>query len=658
MGPPTSADLTITNVADAATVDPSHEIGFTVTVTNHGPDPATNVVVTNSPRRGAAQSAGGRGERFLGSLTVTTDDLGRAIFARVTSDLSMGEFVTVTVTGRWPSQWNPATSMFSNCLQVTENTRAGSHVTVPLLESSEGTPLVTVTFADVTAAGTTTGTVEEPGTPPDRFSFGNPPLVFDVSTTASYRPPVIVCASYAGTILRKGPPHLFHFENGSWVDRTVSPVDTVHQIVCARVESLSPFAVVEPLNRPPVASAGPDQVVEATSPADAVVTLDGSASSDPDSDALTFTWTGPFGQRTGASISVTLPLGMHTITLTVDDRYGGTAADTVTVTVRDTIAPTVATTSPSNVTYEFNQVVIASYSCADSGSGIVSCAGPVPSGAPIDTSSEGTHTFTVMAQDAAGNASTTSVSYTVSGLEGRMQGEGGLRTPDGRDHDFEFRAAERHVGQERGALRYEMRTPKTAKQKARTDRFESTSIGAIVFWDNPAFKPGRGPKPTVDSVVLSGTGRWNGVTGYTFEARAADEGEPGRGRDTFAITIRDGNKVVVASVSGVLSEGNIQSERLGWRWRSGPDLWSRNHGFCVAAEGGVVRRLPAPAELQDGVAGGDADGRPGAEAGYEVRTPASRETGAPREPGPSAPTAHGESEGTESQSSLPREPRS
>jgi hypothetical protein len=50
--------------------------------------------------------------------------------------------------------------------------------------------------------------------------------------------------------------------------------------------------------------------------------------------------------------------------------------------------------------------------------------------------------------------------------------------------------------------------------------------------------------------------------GYTFEARASDEGEPGRGRDRFAITIRDSLGIVVADVDGVLSDGNIQSERL------------------------------------------------------------------------------------------------
>jgi uncharacterized repeat protein (TIGR01451 family) len=85
------------------------------------------------------------------------------------------------------------------------------------------------------------------------------------------------------------------------------------------------------VNRSPVADAGPDQTVALTSPEGTVVTLDGSASHDPDSDHLTFSWSGPFGTQTGATISPTLPAGTHTITLTVDDGRGSTASDSVTV---------------------------------------------------------------------------------------------------------------------------------------------------------------------------------------------------------------------------------------------------------------------------------------------------------------------------------------
>jgi hypothetical protein len=88
-----------------------------------------------------------------------------------------------------------------------------------------------------------------------------------------------------------------------------------------------------PVNRPPVAAAGADLTLEAATPAGVVVSLDASASSDPDGDALAYTWSGPFGTLTGASISPVFLPGVHTVTLTVDDGHGATAADTVQVTV-------------------------------------------------------------------------------------------------------------------------------------------------------------------------------------------------------------------------------------------------------------------------------------------------------------------------------------
>jgi hypothetical protein len=80
--------------------------------------------------------------------------------------------------------------------------------------------------------------------------------------------------------------------------------------------------------------------------------------------------------------------------------------------------PTISPASPV-----YGQQVTASFSCADAGSGVVQCG---PSGSPtfaatanysstanVD-SSTGSHTFTVLAQDAVGNASTpVSVTYTV-----------------------------------------------------------------------------------------------------------------------------------------------------------------------------------------------------------------------------------------------------
>src|SRR2546430_1070983 len=104
------------------------------------------------------------------------------------------------------------------------------------------------------------------------------------------------------------------------------------------VLALEPEAIT---NQPPTAQAGPDQKVECGGPSRATVTLNGTASSDPDGDPLTFTWTDSFGTGQGPNPQVTLPLGTHTVTLTVDDGKGGSASDTVTITVADTKPPTV-----------------------------------------------------------------------------------------------------------------------------------------------------------------------------------------------------------------------------------------------------------------------------------------------------------------------------
>ncbi|HKQ96705.1 MAG TPA: hypothetical protein VJV75_02405, partial [Candidatus Polarisedimenticolia bacterium] len=95
-------------------------------------------------------------------------------------------------------------------------------------------------------------------------------------------------------------------------------------------------------NRVPGADAGPDQVIECTGPDGAAVTLDGSASTDPEDGALEYAWIGPFGTATGPTPTVTVPLGTWTIVLTVTDAEGATSMDSLIVTVRDTVAPTIA----------------------------------------------------------------------------------------------------------------------------------------------------------------------------------------------------------------------------------------------------------------------------------------------------------------------------
>ena len=111
-------------------------------------------------------------------------------------------------------------------------------------------------------------------------------------------------------------------------------------------------AVVTPVNRPPVANAGLDQLVSVGATCQAPVTLNGTGSNDPDGDTLTYTWTSaglpPFppivlsgsgDAGMGPTPAAPLAPGVYTVVLTVSDGRGGTASDTVVVTVRDTTPP-------------------------------------------------------------------------------------------------------------------------------------------------------------------------------------------------------------------------------------------------------------------------------------------------------------------------------
>jgi hypothetical protein len=80
----------------------------------------------------------------------------------------------------------------------------------------------------------------------------------------------------------------------------------------------------------------------------------------------------------------------------------------------DTSAPVITVTSPApqqRVTK--GAALSAAFTCADSGVGEEGCVGSSAAGTGMDTSTTGTHTFTVTSWDFNGNASTTTVSYIV-----------------------------------------------------------------------------------------------------------------------------------------------------------------------------------------------------------------------------------------------------
>jgi uncharacterized delta-60 repeat protein len=100
-------------------------------------------------------------------------------------------------------------------------------------------------------------------------------------------------------------------------------------------------------NVAPVAHAGEDQTVAAGSDGTASVTLDGSGSSDPDGSINRYVWSKEGEEfMKGVTPTVSLPVGIHTITLTVYDNEWVSDTDEVVITVN--AAPDFA--APSNLT--------------------------------------------------------------------------------------------------------------------------------------------------------------------------------------------------------------------------------------------------------------------------------------------------------------------
>jgi uncharacterized repeat protein (TIGR01451 family) len=107
-------------------------------------------------------------------------------------------------------------------------------------------------------------------------------------------------------------------------------------------------------------------------------------------------------------------------TVSTNPKVNWASFKTVTIKI-DTTKPTITgptlTPAASGNIYKVGDVVTVNYSCADTGSGVATCAGPLPTGSHIDTSASqvGSHTFTVNAVDVAGNTASQAVTYQIVG---------------------------------------------------------------------------------------------------------------------------------------------------------------------------------------------------------------------------------------------------
>ena len=126
------------------------------------------------------------------------------------------------------------------------NTDRGKEIATQPVDTATGTTPATLTFSQIRTPGVTSLTTSAGGLPPPTgFALGDPPVYFELTTTAEFSGPITVCIDYSElTFQKENGLRLYHLENGRWQDRTVS-LDTTNKIVCAEVDSLSPFVIFE-----------------------------------------------------------------------------------------------------------------------------------------------------------------------------------------------------------------------------------------------------------------------------------------------------------------------------------------------------------------------------------------------------------------------------
>ena len=122
-------------------------------------------------------------------------------------------------------------------------TPTGSNVVVQIGATT------TITFTGVTTSGTTGIVPLGSGpTPPANFAVVpvNNPLYYQISTTATFTPPIEVCFTYsdANLIGNEADLTLMHHEGGVWVD-IKSSQDLTNNVICGMTNSLSFFALME-----------------------------------------------------------------------------------------------------------------------------------------------------------------------------------------------------------------------------------------------------------------------------------------------------------------------------------------------------------------------------------------------------------------------------
>ena len=287
-------------------------------------------------------------------------------------------------------------------------TPPGSNVTIQPVNQTDGSSNATVglTFDNVSAPGTTTVLQSSNGAPaPAGFQFGDPPVYFNISTSATFDGAVEVCINYTGTTFAEGAPiELLHGDaEGNWTVVTTSH-DVDNRIICGSVASFSPFIVAERTAPVPTVPPSVTPTVEGT---------EGSAGWYTSSVTVKWTVDGNGSAITSsvgcADGSITSDTPGTTLTCTAVSA-AGTTERSVTI-KRDAHGPVIAFSGNAG-TYAVDQSVSIACSATDATSGIATASCPTISGDAY-TFAIGANSFAATASDKAGNESSTGTSFTV-----------------------------------------------------------------------------------------------------------------------------------------------------------------------------------------------------------------------------------------------------
>ena len=158
------------------------------------------------------------------------------------------------------------------------------------------------------------------------------------------------------------------------------------------------IVTVRQVNKAPVANAGVDQTVNEG----VVVTLDGSASSDPDNNTLTYSWTAPTGitlnSTTAAKPTFTAPEVMtnqsYTFSLVVNDGTVNSTADQVVITVRQVNKAPVANAGTDQSVNEGVTVSLDGSASSDPDNNTLTYKWTAPSGITLNSTTAAKPTFT------------------------------------------------------------------------------------------------------------------------------------------------------------------------------------------------------------------------------------------------------------------------